>query len=475
MSLLINGPPPLQPDESLFFHEATLESLQIVSNAINTHPEIPVGLQLPPAIIVELARSNELSHTELSNNLSQMAAANIELFSTPFVSADPEAWRDTGKFNIYNDLLNHGDIVLEDRLGLRPDRSVSFLSSTTKGETLDQLTQLGSNYFLVSPDSLIPRSIEDTIDTTSMAKIVDDNGEVYPVRIIDQQLNEHLTSGEDPILGMQFLLADLALTSWSASEDSSTSLVITNPFPKEIFLIDTLLENLTNAPFLKMTHLSEILSSSIGNAQSFDLWPQEVFQVSKRAYNYELMTNVLDAYYSILGISHPDIASLASLVETSVAEELSESESDEYSGAFYTIISNVSKQFNAPEEQSVRLTSRQAEIPFTIESQLDNPANVSIHLKSDGRIRFPEGSIFNTTLLPGNNRISLLVEARTSGDSQIEIRVYSPDQNNLIELESTRILIRTTKLSGVGVFLLIIALGVIAFWWIKSNRTRNAS
>ena len=31
--------------------------------------------------------------------------------------------------NIYNDLLNHGDIVLEDRLGLRPDRSVSFLSS----------------------------------------------------------------------------------------------------------------------------------------------------------------------------------------------------------------------------------------------------------------------------------------------------------------------------------------------------------
>ena len=77
--------------------------------------------------------------------------------------------------------------------------------------------------------------------------------------------------------------------------------------------------------------------------------------------------------------------------------------------------------------------------------------------------------------MPGNNRISLLVEARTSGDSQIEIRVYSPDENNLIELESTRILIRTTKLSGVGVFLLIIALGVIAFWWFRSNRTRNAS
>jgi len=475
LSLIINGPPPLQPDGNLSFDEATLESLQIVSDAVNTHPEIPVGLQLPPAIIVELARSNELSHTELSNNLSQMASANIALFSTPFVSADPEAWRNSGNFNIYAGLVNHGDIVLEDRLGLTPDRSVLFLSSTAKGETLDQLTQLGSNYFLVDPESLIPRSIGDTIDTTSMAKIIDGNGEVYPARVIDQQLNGHLTSVEDPILGMQFLLADLALISWSSSEDSVISLVITNPFLKEIFLIDALLENLTNAPFVKMAHLSETLSQPIENAQSFDLWPQEVFQINTRAYNYELMTNVLDAYYSILGISHPDIASLASLVETSAAAELSETESDEYLGAFYTIISKVSKQFTAPEEQSVRLTSRQAEIPFTIENQLDNPANVSIHLKSDGRIRFPEGETVNTTLLPGNNRISLLVEARASGDSQIEIRVYSPDENNLIELESTRILIRTTKLSGVGVFLLIIALGVIAFWWFRSNRTRNAS
>ena len=68
-----------------------------------------------------------------------------------------------------------------------------------------------------------------------------------------------------------------------------------------------------------------------------------------------------------------------------------------------------------------------------------------------------------------------MVEARASGDSQIEVTVYSPDENNLIALESGRILIRTTKLSGVGVFLLIIALGVLIFWWIKSNRARKTT
>mgnify|MGYP001291581185 CR=1 FL=1 len=110
-----------------------------------------------------------------------------------------------------------------------------------------------------------------------------------------------------------------------------------------------------------------------------------------------------------------------------------------------------------------------------IENGLDIPANISIHLKSDSRIHFPDGNIVNTTLLPGSNRISLMVEARASGDSQIEVTVYSPDENNLIALESGRILIRTTKLSGVGVFLLIIALGVLIFWWIKSNRVRKTT
>ena len=284
-----------------------------------------------------------------------------------------------------------------------------------------------------------------------------------------------MPEAEDPLLGLQFLFADLALISWSTPEDAITSLVIKNPFPKELLLINVLFELLSEAPFLELTHLSDVLPEPSENSSSFNLWPQEFSQITERAYNYELMMSVLDAYYSILGISHPAITSLASLAENSVAAELSDNESELYLGAFYTAISGVSQQFTAPTEQSVRLTSRQAEIPFVIENRLDSAANISIHLKSDGRIRFPEGNVVNTTLLPGSNRISLMVEARASGDSQIEITVYSPDENNLIALESTRILIRTTKLSGVGVFLLILALGFLIFWWIKSNRTRNMS
>lgn len=475
LSLIISGPPPLQSDGTLVFHEESLESLDIVSKAINAHPEIPVGLELPPSIVVELSRSNDLSHTELVESLSQFLTANVEIFSSPFVSADPEAWRNTGKTEIYSDLLDHGDIVLEDRIGVTPNRSTTFLSSTAKGETIQLLNQLGTEYFLVEADYLVPQPSSEVFNTNSIIKILDHNENPYPGLIIDHQLNNHLPNSEDPILGIQFLFADLALISWSIPENAVAPLIIENPFPKELFLINVLFELLDEAPFLEVAHLSDVLSRPLEDAPSFNLWPQEFSQITERAFNYELMMNVLGAYYSILGISHPDITSLASLAENSVAAELSNDESGLYLGNFYTSIANVSEHFNAPEEQSVRLTSRQAEVPFVIENGLDIPANISIHLKSDSRIHFPDGNIVNTTLLPGSNRISLMVEARASGDSQIEVTVYSPDENNLIALESGRILIRTTKLSGVGVFLLIIALGVLIFWWIKSNRARKTT
>ena len=475
LSLIISGPPPLQSDGTLVFHEESLESLDIVSKAINAHPEMPIGLELPPSIVVELSRSNDLSHTELVESLSQFLTANVEIFSSPFVSADPEAWRNTGKTEIYSDLLDHGDIVLEDRIGVTPNRSISFLSSTAKGETIQLLNQLGTEYFLVEADYLVPQPSSEVFNTNSIIKILDHNENPYPGLIIDHQLNNHLPNSEDPILGIQFLFADLALISWSIPENAVAPLIIKNPFPKELFLINVLFELLDEAPFLEVTHLSDVLSHPLEDAPSFNLWPQEFSQITERAFNYELMMNVLGAYYSILGISHPDITSLASLAENSAAAELSNDESGLYLGNFYTSIANVSEHFNAPEEQSVRLTSRQAEVPFVIENGLDIPANISIHLKSDSRIHFPDGNIVNATLLPGSNRISLMVEARASGDSQIEVTVYSPDENNLIVLESGRILIRTTKLSGVGVFLLIIALGVLIFWWIKSNRARKTT
>ena len=51
--------------------------------------------------------------------------------------------------------------------------------------------------------------------------------------------------------------------------------------------------------------------------------------------------------------------------------------------------------------------------------------------------------------------------------------VRSPDDARLLQLESTRMLVRTTRLSGVGVLLFVGAVAVLAIWWFRLARLRS--
>ena len=70
-------------------------------------------------------------------------------------------------------------------------------------------------------------------------------------------------------------------------------------------------------------------------------------------------------------------------------------------------------------------------------------------------------------------RIPIPVEARTSGDAQLQVAVRSPDDARLLQLESARMLVRTTQLSGVGILLFVGAVVVLAVWWFRSARLRS--
>ena len=129
--------------------------------------------------------------------------------------------------------------------------------------------------------------------------------------------------------------------------------------------------------------------------------------------------------------------------------------------------------FEAPANQNVRLTSRRATVPYTVENGLSVPAHVRLHLESDGRLDFPEGDTLDVTLSPGSNRIPILVEARTSGDARLLVTVRSPDTSELLQLRSSTLLVRSTQLSGVGVFLLAGALLVLGVWWFRSTRSNR--
>jgi len=480
ISLDIDGPPPLRPDGRIELDEATVRHLGAVANAVLDHPGAPVDVRLPPATMAGLARSDDLAHARL---LAHLAAAvqsgGLHLRSSPFVTADPEAWRQAGRSDVHRDLLDHGDQVLTEHLGAAPDRSVAVLEPTAVPSTLNLLSRLGTVYHVVSADHLDPRPITASHGSTHPARLLDASGVAYPALVSDPDLARHLVDPRGSVSAAQQLVADLALLAWSDPTVTRTA-IITMPDDLAIdaLTLGLVLGVLKDAPFLHLQSLPDLFEASLtadaAAAINYDLWPDPVTSVSRRATDRSLAETTVAAYTAMLGGPHPDATALNDLLEVTAAAELDGDAMGAYLAAVYATVSGVLDAFTTPSDQSVRLTAHRADLPFTIHNGLNTDARVVLVLQSDGRIDFPDGDVIEAVLVPGRNRIAVPVRARTSGDARLQVTVRSPDDARLLQLRSTQLMVRTTSLPGVGVALFVGALAVLAIWWVRSARLRSA-
>ena len=478
ITLTVDGPPPLRPDGRLRPDRATLRQLEAVVRAAQGHPDIPMDVRLPPATVLSLARSDELDHVRLLADLVRMDSDHFRLQSSPFVTADPEAWRRAGRSDVHRDLLDHGDRVLIDQLGVVPDRSIAVLPATAVPATLDLLGQLGAERFIVSADHLEPRPSAASAGSTLPARLLADDGTAYPALVADPDLARHLSDPQGAVSAAQYLLADMALLAWSDPTVTRMA-VLTGPadLPIDALTLDLVLGVLEKAPFLRVRPLPDLfdaaLAADTAAAVTYDLWPDAITSMSRRATDRSLAEKTVAAYTAILGGPHPDAAALNDLLEVTAAAELDIDTMNAYLTTVYASVSEVLDAFTTPPDQSVRLTGRSADIPFSVHNGLTTDARVVLVLQSDGRLEFPEGAVQAVVLVPGNNRIAIPVHARTSGDARLQVTVRSPDDARLLQLSSAHLMVRTTSLSGVGVLLFVGAIAVLAIWWVRAARVRS--
>ena len=103
-----------------------------------------------------------------------------------------------------------------------------------------------------------------------------------------------------------------------------------------------------------------------------------------------------------------------------------------------------------PVGSTVTLTARKGEIPVTFLNETDQTLRVKVRLESD-KLFFPDGAEREVELPPRNTTIGFTVESRASGTFPLELTVTSIDDELVIQ--STRVRVRSTFVSGVGVFL----------------------
>jgi hypothetical protein len=120
-----------------------------------------------------------------------------------------------------------------------------------------------------------------------------------------------------------------------------------------------------------------------------------------------------------------------------------------------------------PQSSTITITSSKAEIPISFQNQGDDPVTVHVKLESD-RLLFPNGSELDVPLPAHHNTtVRMAVETRGSGTAPVQMTVTTagglpipPERKGV-----TRISVRSTFVSGVGVFLTVGAIVFLALWW----------
>lgn len=124
-------------------------------------------------------------------------------------------------------------------------------------------------------------------------------------------------------------------------------------------------------------------------------------------------------------------------------------------------------QVDAGDPQRLTLSGRDAVVPVTLVNEGEQPAEVLVRFSSD-KLDFPGGDEFVLALEPGLNSLDVEVSSRTTGDSSLVVRVFTADGTT--ELDRTRLTVRSTALSGVGIAIAIVALVVVLVWWLRHRR-----
>ena len=125
----------------------------------------------------------------------------------------------------------------------------------------------------------------------------------------------------------------------------------------------------------------------------------------------------------------------------------------------------------SPTSTTVTITSSRAEVPITFQNDTGQPVKVHVSFESD-KLLFPEGTERDFVLPPRNTTFRIAVETRSSGTFPIGVTLTTAGDTRF-PIQTTQLRIRSTFVSGVGIFLTVAAILFLALWWGWDIRKRH--
>lgn len=292
-----------------------------------------------------------------------------------------------------------------------------------------------------------------------------------PALLGDPGLAAHLKNGASPVLAAHHLLADLA-TVYFDSPGRFRSVVVLPPetWRADAAVIGPLVAGLSSSPVLEAASPDRLFQlatkRTVAKTRTF-LPPPTAASVPSA---FASVRRTVDSLRSVMADAPATLQSLDDRLFIAESTVLTGTQRRNYIAGLMKAVNDERHKFELPKGGSLTLTARRGAIPITVRSSANYPARVLLQVASD-RLKFPGGSTRMIRLSRHDTTERFTVQSLGSGAFPLRILLKSPDGKVL--LSQTRLTVRSTNASGVGVALSVGAGVFLLVWWYRHSARRR--
>ncbi len=466
----LGAPLGIEPDGTHRLDRDAVAVLHDRALVLAAHPDVPVTVDLRPET---LTTARVVGDTTTLTDVAD-ATAHAALVRRPWVDLDEAAWLLADGRDVVDEGYRRGAAALDEILD-RSAGTVGILDGDAGPATVGLLADLGVDTVIVDPDRLSgldPARVDGTV--VRPFELGDGRGGGLGAVAADPALAEAIT-GDDAELAAHRVLAELLTI--AVHQPTRTRGVVVDARGADPVALDLLLDGLRSASALRPVTVAEVASLPPARADGLDrdgpvlrprLRPGAAPDLRLPLFDRRLTTARVDAFASLVestGGLESVIDPLRERIAASDEAALDDRERSVYLTGVRDTVDASTAEVRIVDTGRVTLTAHRAPVPLTIANDHSLPLTVQIDLAAD-KLRFPEGDSRIVVLEPGLNELSVLVDAPGSGDARLRVTVRAP-RGDLV-LARGDVDIRSTALSGVGLIISVVALAVLAGWWIRS-------
>jgi hypothetical protein len=467
-----------EPAPSFVAATAAGGRLTRIVNSLQSASVIPLTLVPNPETVEAIVSG--ASTRALADRLRSVAST-VGILAGPYTTIDGPSLVAGRLGDALTVQLVNGRNVLERDLDAAVDHTVAApqpLDAAWLGRLRDQA---GTTRVVVEPDQLASATAADQFTPARPFRLETGIGGFDALEVNDTTSALLVKPGSDALRAQQTLaaLAVIALE----QPNRVRGVVMDTPLTWQIHpdRVNALVAGLRDSPLLRPTEVGAIFDNVVasttarGAPYTRTLAPVTPPAAPVTPREYSTAQSRIDALGSMTRPNDPLVERLRHELLVTPASQTrgtgrraSAARLDTIQNEVGAVISGI----QAPASRTFRLTSRKATVPVSIQNRSDQALKVTVSLESK-KLEFPNGSSQTTTIPPGgrNKTLQFDVAARASGTFPVLVTLSSPDGR--LDLQRSRYTVRSSVVSGVGLFLTLGAAVFLAVWWFLHWRKRR--